>query len=70
MLAGSDRRTDLCACGILDQYAFMLMSMDLSDVVFSKERAETFIRPDEETENMVSLEEALEVTTKSLQFCP
>ena len=44
---------------------FMLMSMDLSDVVFSKERVETFIRPDEETEkNMVSLEEALEVTDK------
>ena len=44
---------------------FMLMSMDLSDVVFSKERIETFIRPDEETEkNMVSLEEALEVTDK------
>ena len=44
---------------------FMLMSMDLSDVVFSKERVETFICPDEETEkNMVSLEEALEVTDK------
>ena len=44
---------------------FMLMSMDLSDVVFSKERVETFLRPDEETEkNMVSLEEALEVTDK------
>lgn len=44
---------------------FMLMSMDLSDVIFSKERVETFIRPDEETEkNMVSLEEALEVTDK------
>ena len=44
---------------------FMLTSMDLSDVVFSKERVETFIRPDEETEkNMVSLEEALEVTDK------
>lgn len=39
--------------------------MDLSDVVFSKERVETFIRPDEETEkNMISLEEALEVTDK------
>ena len=39
--------------------------MDLSDVIFSKERVETFIRPDEETEkNMVSLEEALEVTDK------
>lgn len=46
---------------------FMLMSMDLSDVVFSKERVETFIRPDEETEkNMVSLEEALEVTDKKV----
>ena len=44
---------------------FMLTSMDLSDVIFSKERVETFIRPDEETEkNMVSLEEALEVTDK------
>ena len=44
---------------------FMRMPMDLSDVVFSKERVETFIRPDEETEkNMISLEEALEVTDK------
>ena len=46
---------------------FMRMPMDLSDVVFSKERVETFIRPDEETEkNMVSLEEALEVTDKKI----
>ena len=44
---------------------FMLMSMDLSDVVFSKDRVETFIRPDEDMEkNMVALEEALEVTDK------
>lgn len=39
--------------------------LDLSDVVFSKERVETFEHPDEEVEkNMVSLEEALEVTDK------
>lgn len=44
---------------------FMLMSMDLSDVVFSKDRVETLIRPDEDMEkNMVALEEALEVTDK------
>lgn len=48
--------------------AFKLFSsqgMDLSDVVFSKDRKENFLRPDEEMErNMVSLEEALEVTDK------
>lgn len=44
---------------------FMLMSMDLSDVVFSKDRVETFVHPDEDVEkNMVALEEALEVTDK------
>ena len=44
---------------------FMLMSMDLSDVVFSKDRVETFVHPDEDMEkNMVALEEALEVTDK------
>lgn len=44
---------------------FMLMSMDLSDVVFSKDRVETFVHPDEDVEkNMAALEEALEVTDK------
>lgn len=39
--------------------------LDLSDVAFSKERVETVEHPDEEVEkNMVSLEEALEVTDK------
>ena len=39
--------------------------MDLSDVVFNKDRKENFLRPDEEMErNMVSLEEALEVADK------
>ena len=39
--------------------------MDLSDVVFSKDHTETFLRPDEDVEkNMVSLEEALEVSDK------
>ena len=44
---------------------FMSQAMDLSDVVFSKERVKTFIPPDEERgRNMVSIEEALEVTDK------
>ena len=44
---------------------FSSQGMDLSDVVFSKDRKENFLRPDEEMErNMVSLEEALEVTDK------
>ena len=44
---------------------FMAQAMDLSDVVFSKERVKTFIPPDEERgRNMVSIEEALEVTDK------
>ena len=44
---------------------FSSQGMDLSDVVFNKDRTENFLRPDEEMErNMVSLEEALEVTDK------
>ena len=44
---------------------FSSQGMDLSDVVFSKDRTENFLRPDEEMErNMVALEEALEVTDK------
>lgn len=44
---------------------FASQGMDLSDVVFSKERTDTFIPPDEEREkNMVALEEALEVSDK------
>ena len=39
--------------------------IDLSDVVFSKERTDTLQRPDEDVEkNMVALEEALEVSDK------
>ena len=44
---------------------FSSQGMDLSDVVFNKDRTENFLRPDEDMErNMVSLEEALEVTDK------
>lgn len=44
---------------------FASQGMDLSDVVFSKEKTEHFARPDEEMEkNMVSLEEALVVTDR------
>ena len=44
---------------------FSFGGVDLSDVVFSKERTEKFVHPDEDMEkNMVSLEEALEVTDK------
>lgn len=44
---------------------FMSQAMDLSDVIFSKERVQTFIPPDEERgRNMVAIEEALEVTDK------
>ena len=39
---------------------FSSQGMDLSDVVFNKDRTENFLRPDEDMErNMVSLEEAL-----------
>lgn len=54
----------LCAAFLLYKL-FMSQTMDLSDVVFSKERVKTFIPPDEERgRNMVSIEEALEVTDK------
>lgn len=54
----------LCAAFLLYKL-FMSQAMDLSDVVFSKERVKTFIPPDEERgRNMVSIEEALEVTDK------
>ena len=44
---------------------FSFGGVDLSDVVFSKDRTEKFVHPDEDMEkNMVSLEEALEVTDK------
>lgn len=44
---------------------FSSQGMDLSDVVFNKDHTENFLRPDEDMErNMVSLEEALEVTDK------
>ena len=56
--------TFLCAAFLLYKL-FMSQAMDLSDVVFSKERVKTFIPPDEERgRNMVSIEEALEVTDK------
>ena len=44
---------------------FSFGGVDLSDVVFSKDRTEKFVHHDEDMEkNMVSLEEALEVTDK------
>ncbi|MDD6742960.1 MAG: hypothetical protein PUE22_05550 [Roseburia porci] len=44
---------------------FMSQEMDLEDVVFSKDRVQTVLHPDEDTErNMVSIEEALAVTDK------
>ena len=44
---------------------FASQGMDLSDVVFSKERTDTFIPPDEDMEkNMVAIEEALEISDK------
>ena len=43
----------------------MSQNMDLSDVVFGKEKTEAFIWPDEEVErNMISIEDALEITDK------
>ena len=47
--------TFLCAAFLLYKL-FMSQAMDLSDVVFSKERVKTFIPPDEERgRNMVSI---------------
>lgn len=44
---------------------FMSQAMDLEDVIFNKEKVETFRHPDEDVErNMVSLEEALVITDK------
>ena len=44
---------------------FSFGGVDLSDVVFSKDHTEKFLHPDEDVEkNMVSLEEALEVSDK------
>lgn len=44
---------------------FTSYGIDLSDVVFDKDKEEHFLHPDEEVErNMVSLEEALEITDK------
>lgn len=45
---------------------FLSQAVDLEDVIFSKERVQTVLHPDEETErNMVSIEEALAVTDKA-----
>lgn len=57
-------------CFVFLSYFFMkiLFSQiaDLDDVVFSKERAETYLHADEERgRNLVSLEEALAITDKS-----
>lgn len=44
---------------------FSFGGVDLSDVVFSKDHTEKFLHPDEDVEkNMVSLEEALEVSDR------
>ena len=54
----------LCISYVLHR-AFISAGIDLSDVVFDKEKTERFMHPDEEVEkNMVSIEEALEVTDK------
>lgn len=46
-------------------WLFKSFGIDLSDVIFDKEKEERFMRPDEEVErNIVSLEEALEITDK------
>lgn len=51
--------------GFLLYKLFMGQAMDLEDVIFSKEKKETFMHPDEDMErNMVSIEEALAVTDK------
>lgn len=45
--------------------AFTFVEVDISDVIFGKEKVESFVPPDEDVEkNMVSIEEALEVTDK------
>lgn len=45
---------------------FFSEPVDLEDVIFSKERVRTFVRADEDSErNIVSLEEAIEVTDMS-----
>lgn len=44
---------------------FMAQAMDLEDVIFSKDRVEVLMHPDEDRErNLVSLEEALAITDK------
>lgn len=51
--------------GFLFYKLFMGQAMDLEDVIFNKEKVETFMHPDEDMErNMVSIEEALAVTDK------
>lgn len=51
--------------GFLFYLLFFHRKVDLEDVVFSKERVQTFVRADEERgRNMVPLEEALAVTEK------
>lgn len=52
--------------GFLFYKLFMGQAMDLEDVIFNKEKVETFMHPDEDMErNMVSIEEALAVTDKA-----
>lgn len=54
----------LCLSYLL-YWLFLSRAMDISDVIFSKERKETILYPDEDMEkNMISLEEALTVTDK------
>ena len=54
----------LCISYVLHR-GFTSAGIDLSDVVFDKEKTEHFTHPDEDVEkNMVSLEEALEITDK------
>lgn len=51
--------------GYLDYRLFMHRKVDLSDVMFSKQRTRSLVRADEEREkNMVPLEEAIAITDK------
>lgn len=53
-------------CAYIFYQLFMSQAMDLEDVIFSKDRVQTVLHPDEEMErNMVSIEEALAVTDKA-----
>lgn len=53
------------AAGYIIPYLFFRQALDLEDVVFSKERADTYLRADTEREmNVVPMEEALAISDK------